>query len=185
MEPADGHPTIQHCIRSFEPYLAANRRTEKPVIHISLNPHPDDVLTDEQLTAIGQEYMEKMGYGNQPYIIYRHLLPAEKMERRESLPLTAVDYRKGDIKHQIANVVKPVMQGYKFQSVKEFKALLGLFHVTVEEAHKTIKGKTYHGLVYAATDEKGERTGVAIKSSKIGKSVGYEALQKKFVKSKQ
>ena len=75
--------------------------------------------------------------------------------------------------------------GYKFQSVKEFKALLGLFHVTVEEAHKTIKGKTYHGLVYAATDEKGERTGVAIKSSKIGKSVGYEALQKKFVKSKQ
>ena len=142
MEPADGHPTIQHCIRSFEPYLAANRRTEKPVIHISLNPHPDDVLTDEQLTAIGQEYMEKMGYGNQPYIIYRHedigrphihivslrideqgkkikdykewqrstavcrelerkyhLLPAEKMERRESLPLTAVDYRKGDIKH--------------------------------------------------------------------------------------
>ena len=221
MEPADGHPTIQHCIRSFEPYLAANRRTEKPVIHISLNPHPDDVLTDEQLTAIGQEYMEKMGYGNQPYIIYRHedigrphihivslrideqgkkikdykewqrstavcrelerkyhLLPAEKMERRESLPLTAVDYRKGDIKHQIANVVKPVMQGYKFQSVKEFKALLGLFHVTVEEAHKTIKGKTYHGLVYAATDEKGERTGVAIKSSKIGKSVGYEALQK-------
>lgn len=38
---------------------------------------------------------------------------------------------------------------------------------------------------YAATDEKGERTGVAIKSSKIGKSVGYEALQKKFVKSKQ
>ena len=186
MEPADGHPTIQHCIRSFEPYLAANRRTEKPVIHISLNPHPDDVLTDEQLTAIGQEYMEKMGYGNQPYIIYRHedigrphihivslrideqgkkikdykewqrstavcrelerkyhLLPAEKMERRESLPLTAVDYRKGDIKHQIANVVKPVMQGYKFQSVKEFKALLGLFHVTVEEAHKTIKGKTY------------------------------------------
>ena len=38
---------------------------------------------------------------------------------------------------------------------------------------------------YAATDEKGERTGVAFKSSKIGKSVGYEALQKKFVKSKQ
>ncbi|WP_195670188.1 conjugal transfer protein MobB [Bacteroides intestinalis] len=228
MEPADGHPTIQHCMRSFEPYLAANRRTEKPVIHLSLNPHPDDVLSDEQLAAIGQEYMEKMGYGNQPYIIYRHedigrphihivslrideqgkkindykewqrssaicrelekkyhLLPAEKMEQRESLPLTVVDYHKGDIKHQIANVVKPIMQGYKFQSVKEFKALLGLFHVTVEETHKTIEGKTYHGLVYAATDEKGERTGVAIKSSKIGKSVGYEALQKKLFKSKQ
>ena len=228
MEPPSGNPTISHCMRSFEPYLAVNRRTEKPVIHISLNPHPDDALTDEQLEAIGREYMEKMGYGNQPYIIYRHedigrphihivslrvdeqgkkindykewlrstavcrelerkyhLLPAEKMERRESLPLTVVDYRKGDVKHQIANVVKPIMQGYKFQSIKEFKALLSLFHVTVEETRKTIDGKTYHGLVYAATDEKGDRVGVAIKSSKIGKSVGYEALHKKFVKSKQ
>lgn len=228
MEPPGGNPTVSHCIRSFEPYLAANRRTEKPVIHISLNPHPDDVLTDEQLATIGQEYMEKMGYGNQPYIIYRHedigrphihivslrideegkkindykewqrssavcrelerkynLLPAEKQKRHESLPLTVVDYRKGDIKHQIANVVKPIMQGYKFQSIKEFKALLSLFHVTVEETRKTIEGKTYHGLVYAATDEKGDRVGVAIKSSKIGKSVGYEALHKKFVKSKQ
>lgn len=228
MEPADGNPTIQHCMRSFEPYLAANRRTEKPVIHISLNPHPDDVLTDEQLAVIGSEYMEKMGYGNQPYIIYRHedisrphihivslrideqgkkindykewqrssavcrelerefhLLPAEKQESRESLPMTVVDYRKGDIKHQIANVVKPVMQGYKFQSMKEFKALLGLFHVTVEETHKTIEGKTYHGIVYAATDENQRRVGVAIKSSKIGKGAGYEALHKKFAKSKQ
>lgn len=228
MEPADGNPGIQHCMRSFEPYLAANRRTEKPVIHISLNPHPDDVPTDGQLASFGQEYMEKMGYGNQPYIIYRHedigrphihivslrineqgkkindykewqrsttacrelerkyhLSPAEKMERREALPLTAVDYHKGDIKHQIAGVVKPVMQGYKFQSMKEFKALLGLFHVMVEETHKTIDGKTCHGLVYAATDEKGDRVGVAIKSSKIGKSVGYEALQKKFFKSRQ
>lgn len=228
MEPADGQPTLQHCMRSFEPYLAANRRTEKPVIHISLNPHPDDVLTDEQLVAIGQEYMEKMGYGDQPYIIYRHedigrphihivslrvdehgrkinaykewqrsaaicrelekeyhLLPAEKQEQREALPLTVVNYRKGDIKHQIANVVKPVMQGYKFQSIKEFKALLGLFHVTVEETHKTINGKNYHGLVYAATDENGKRTGVAIKSSKIGKSVGYEALRKKIFKSRE
>lgn len=228
MEPADGHPSIQHCMRSFEPYLAANRRTEKPVIHVSLNPHPDDVLADEQLAAIGQEYMEMMGYGDQPYIIYRHedigrphihivslridgqgkkindykewqrstivcrelerkyhLSPAEKQERRESLPLAVVDYHKGDIKHQIAGVVKPVMQGYKFQSIKEFKALLGLFHVTVEETRKTIEGKTCHGLVYAATDEKGDRVGVAIKSSKIGKSVGYAALQKKFFKSKQ
>ena len=66
MEPADGHPTIQHCIRSFEPYLAANRRTEKPVIHISLNPHPDDVLTDEQLTAIGQNTWKKWDMATNP-----------------------------------------------------------------------------------------------------------------------
>ncbi|WP_414630781.1 relaxase/mobilization nuclease domain-containing protein, partial [Bacteroides sp. UBA939] len=41
----------------------ANRRTEEPVLHISLNPHPNDVLADEQLIAIADEYMQKMGFG--------------------------------------------------------------------------------------------------------------------------
>lgn len=42
------------------------------MIHLSLNPHPDDRLSDGQLEAIGREYMEKLGYGDQPYIIFRH-----------------------------------------------------------------------------------------------------------------
>lgn len=72
METPEGKVGITECMRSFEPYLAMNRRTEKPVIHLSLNPHPDDVLSDEQLEAIGREYMDKLGYGDQPYIIFRH-----------------------------------------------------------------------------------------------------------------
>lgn len=72
MERPDGTVGIPECMRSFEAYLAANRRTEKPMIHLSLNPHPDDRLSDGQLEAIGREYMEKLGYGDQPYIIFRH-----------------------------------------------------------------------------------------------------------------
>lgn len=56
----------------FEPYLSANIRTEKPVRHISLNPDPADKVSDGQLVEITQEYMERMGYGNQPYIIFKH-----------------------------------------------------------------------------------------------------------------
>ena len=66
MERPDGTAGIPECMRSFEAYLAANLRTEKPVIHLSLNPHPDDRLSDGQLEAIGREYMEKLGYGDQP-----------------------------------------------------------------------------------------------------------------------
>jgi hypothetical protein len=47
-------------------------RTEKPVIHISLNPHLDDKLTDVELADIAREYMDKLGYGNQPYMVYKH-----------------------------------------------------------------------------------------------------------------
>ncbi len=42
------------------------------MVHISLNPHPDDVLTDTELQDIAREYLEKIGYGNQPYLIFKH-----------------------------------------------------------------------------------------------------------------
>ena len=57
---------------SFENYLLANRRTEKPVMHVSLSPSPEDRLTDEQLSELADKYMARMGYGGQPYIVYKH-----------------------------------------------------------------------------------------------------------------
>ena len=54
------------------PYLEANRRTTNTVFHASLNPSPEDRLTDEQLRKIACEYMERMGYGEQPYIVFKH-----------------------------------------------------------------------------------------------------------------
>lgn len=54
------------------PYLEANRRTTNTVFHVSLDPSPEDKLTDEQLRKIACEYMERMGYGKQPYIVFKH-----------------------------------------------------------------------------------------------------------------
>lgn len=78
IEPRNGVYGIGACMRSFEPYLLANRKTEKPVLHISINPDPKDSLTDEQLSSVAQQYMDKMGYGNQPFIVYKH----EDIDRR-------------------------------------------------------------------------------------------------------
>ncbi|MDR1865932.1 MAG: relaxase/mobilization nuclease domain-containing protein, partial [Bacteroidales bacterium] len=64
IEYADGSCDMNTCLRSFEPYLLANNKTEKPVLHVSINPDPKDVLTSEQLSDIAQEYMRKMGYGD-------------------------------------------------------------------------------------------------------------------------
>ena len=54
MENYTGDPNsdLHFALRSFEPYLIANKRTEKPVVHISLNPDPKDQLSDEQYAQI-------------------------------------------------------------------------------------------------------------------------------------
>jgi hypothetical protein len=46
--------------------------TTRGIIHISLNPHPEDKISDNQLADIGREYMERLGFGGQPYMIFKH-----------------------------------------------------------------------------------------------------------------
>lgn len=65
-------PTIRDSLFAFENYLLANRKTKKPIIHISLNPSPEDKLTDAQFAALARDYMEKLGYGDQPYTVFMH-----------------------------------------------------------------------------------------------------------------
>lgn len=69
---ADNRHDITACMLDFMAYMPSQVRTKKPIIHISLNPHPDDKLSDEQFSAIALEYIEKMGYGNQPFVVYKH-----------------------------------------------------------------------------------------------------------------
>lgn len=220
-QPEDGTFRLQDCMADFKNWMPSHYRTEKPVIHVSLNPHPDDVLTDEQLVAIGEEYMQKLGYGNQPYMVFKHedidrrhihivslrvdsngkkisdsneyrrskeiteqleqkygLHPAEGQTKGEDWQLTPVDISKGNIKRQLVNVVKPLLKMYRFQSIGEFRALLSLYNITLEEVKGEAGGKPYHGIIYSALDKNGEKTGTPIKSSVLGKMTGSVALEK-------
>ena len=74
LEPFDkyGRMDVDACMESFRLYLEANRRTTNTVFQVSLPPSPEDRLPAGQLRDIAQEYMERMGYGNQPYIVFKH-----------------------------------------------------------------------------------------------------------------
>ena len=222
----DGNFSIGECMRSFEMQMPVQLSTKKPIVHISINPHPEDVLSDQQLADIAQEYMQKLGYGNQPYLVYKHedidrhhihivglrvdengkplndkfehrrskqitrelekkydLHPAERKERTERPELKKVDYAAGDVKHQIGNAVKGACYGYRFQSFGEYKALLACYNVYAEEVKGEINGTPYQGIVYSVMNDKGEKVGNPVKASRIGKSVGYEALERRMQKS--
>ncbi|MSA66721.1 mobilization protein, partial [Odoribacter splanchnicus] len=86
-------------------------------------------------------------------------------------------------KHQIGNTVKAACYGYRFQSFGEYKALLATYNICAEEVKGEVNGKPYQGIVYSATNDKGEKAGNPVKASRIGKSVGYEAVQRRMEKS--
>lgn len=227
IEPNDGVFNVTSCMEDFERFMPSHIRTSKPVIHISLNPHPDDRLTDQQLADIGREYMEQFGYGEQPYMIFKHedigrehihivstrvrtdgsiisdsknyecsrkitdsleqkygLHPKEK-NQGETWQLAPIDVSQGNLKKQLANVIKPLSEMYSFQTLGEYRALLSLYNIGVEEIKGENKGKAYRGLVYSALDDKGNRIGTPLKSSLFGKEHGLDRLEKRFEKSKE
>ena len=212
---------------SFEDYLLANKRTEKPVIHISLNPTTEDKLTNKEFTSLAKDFMEKMNLGNQPYIVYlhedidrRHIHIVsvridetgkkinDSFEHRRSMDacrelelkyglktvsdnkrdlnagyLKKVDYKKGDVKRQVSNTLKSVLSSYKFQSFGEYSALLSCYNIEAKLMKGEKCGKTYNGIVYSATDDKGKVLGNPFKSSLFGKAFGYEGLNKRMKKT--
>lgn len=226
--PVPGMLDMQRAMKSFEPYLTANRNTRKPIIHISLNPNPADKLTDETLAKLSREYMERMGYGKQPYIVIKHediarphvhivsvrvnekgyklehgyegrrsaavlrelerkydLIPMQKGEWRNSQILKEVDYPKGDVRCQIASTVRAALNLYRFGSFNEFKTLLERYNITATEIRGEADGKFYRGLSYGTLDGKGEVIGGQIKSSRIGKNVGIEAVERRIARSEK
>ena len=226
----DGSGTmdIRRTMEDFNRFMPTRMNTKKPVLHISLNPHPEDRLTDVELENIAREYLERLGYGSQPFVVFKHedidrhhlhivtvnvdekgkrlnqdflfrrsdnirkeleqkygLHPAESKKSRLDNPLHKVDVSAGDVKKQVGNTVKALCRQYRFQTMGEYRALLSLYNVTVEETQGIVREREYKGLVYSVTDDKGNKIGNPFKSSLYGKAVGYEAVQKKLEVSKE
>lgn len=199
----------------------------KPVVHVSLNPAPEDRLDDGQLAEIAGAYMERMGWGGQPYIVFKHtdigrehihivsvqvaqdgrkindsrrnehsvavteelereygLHPAKGRRREKGQGIVPADYTRGDLKRQVAAVIKPAVATYRFQTLGEFRALLSLYNIGIEEVRGERNGTPYRGLLYTLLDENGDKAVAApLKSSLFGKEVGYDGLERHMERS--
>lgn len=224
----EGRYKMEDVLADMEALIPKKCRTKKTVFHCSLNPHPDEKLSDEALMQIAKEYMEALGYGKQPYIVFKHndiarehihivslrvdsegkkindrfekrrskqitdalerkynLIPSSKISGKVEIETLKVDIGKGNIKEQVARVLRMVLKHYKFCSLGELNAVLSAYNLAVEEVKTEFRGRKYDGLVYVPTDDKGNKAGTPIHASDIGRGVGYTAVQNRMQKSKQ
>ena len=224
----EGRYTMEDVLVDMEALIPKKCRTKKMVFHCSLNPHPDEKLSDETLMQIAKEYMEALGYGKQPYIVFKHndiarehihivslrvdsrgqkindkfekrrskqitdalerkfgLIPSSKVTEKAVAETPKVDIGKGNIKEQVASVVRMVLGHYRFCSLGELNAILSAYNLAVEEIKTEFRGKKYDGMVYVPTDDKGGKISTPINASDIGRGMGYTAVQNRIQKSKQ
>ena len=224
----DGNYTMEDVLTDMQALIPKKCRTKKTVFHCSLNPHPDEKLSDETLMQIAKEYMEALGYGKQPYIVFKHndiarehihivslrvdsrgqkindrfekrrskkitdalekrfgLIPSSKVVDKTVEETPKIDITRGNIKEQVASVVRMVLKHYRFCSLGELNAILSAYNLAVEEVKTEFRGKKYDGLVYVPTDDKGGKASTPIHASDIGRGMGYTAVQNRIQKSKQ
>jgi len=64
--------SLNQKLKRLQNQAALNERTTVNSVHISLNFDPSEQLSDNKLNEIAGVYMEKIGFGEQPYLLYRH-----------------------------------------------------------------------------------------------------------------
>ena len=221
-----GNIDIHRAFEDFKRWMPQHTRAEKTMMHISLNPHPDDRLSEMQYTQLAHEYMEKMGFSEMPYLIVKHedidrhhihivalrvrpdgscisdknnfyrskeitrelerkygLHTAERQKITPDMPIKKID-PSGDIKRQVANTVKMVGMRYKFQTIGEYNAILGLYNIRCEQTDGRVNGREYHGLVYFATDDNGKTIASPFKASRLGKFASRTAIDGRMDRAK-
>jgi hypothetical protein len=68
-----GQMNFHQKMERMQDLIARNERAKKSnTLHISLNFDPSEKFSGGKLTQIATAYMEKIGFGSQPYLVYEH-----------------------------------------------------------------------------------------------------------------
>lgn len=59
-------------LSGFERLNSLNERATTKTLHVSLNFDPSEKLAENKLLQVASDYMHKIGFGNQPYLVYKH-----------------------------------------------------------------------------------------------------------------
>ncbi len=210
--------------------MGLNENVKRNSLHISLNFDPSESgLPNEKLLDIAKAYMDKLGFGEQPFLVYRHydaghphchvlstniqpdgsridlhhlgirkseparkeiekmfgLVVADDRARHEAFRLKPVDIRKvqygrSATKRAITNVLDTVLEKYRYTSLPELNAVLGLYNVRADRGSENSRIYLGGGLVYRILDEHGKPVGVPIKASDFYNKPTIKYLETKY-----
>ncbi|KAF2508705.1 relaxase/mobilization nuclease domain-containing protein [Flavobacterium zhairuonense] len=207
-----------------------NENVKRNSVHISLNFDPSEsALSNEKMLKIAEHYMQKIGFGSQPYLVYRHYdaghphmhlmsikvredgsrIDMQNIGRNQSeaarreiektfglvqaqlkkksidkfikpIVLSKIKYGKTESKRAVQSVLDHVLSIYKYKSLSELNAVLGLYNVRADRGEENSRIFKTNGLLYRTLDENGRPIGVPLKASEFYNKPTLKFLQDKF-----
>ena len=225
--------TFRQKLRRLEMLTELNQRTTYNTLHVSLNFHPSEELSGELLKEIAEVYLQKIGFGGQPYLLYQHfdaghphihLLTTniksdgraismhkigenQSQQAREEINLEyglaqgkkadeedvllrfkpvnvqRALYGRMETKKAINTIINVVTDQYRFSSLAQFNAVLGLYNILADTGAEGSRVNKHGGVVFRMLDERGNKVGVPIKASDFASKPTLKNLQLKYAKN--
>ncbi|MES2378471.1 MAG: relaxase/mobilization nuclease domain-containing protein [Bacteroidota bacterium] len=221
-------------LRRLELLTELNQRTKVNSVHISLNFHPSEKPSEELLKELAEVFLNKIGFGGQPYLLYQHfdaghphihllttnikadgrainlhdigrvrakkareeievaygLVVAGKVQQDAALRFKPVNvqralYGRMETKRAMNGIINVVCDQYKFTSLAQFNAVLGLYNIIADSGGEGSQVQKHEGLVLRVLDEAGNKVGVPIKASDFASKPTLKNLREKFAKSEE
>ena len=217
--------TFHDKLRGLEFFTDRNQRATSKSVHISLNFHPDEKISESTLTEISGEYMDRIGFHDQPYLVYQHFDAGhphvhivttniqrdgsriklfrrgkyeserarqaiekkyhliEAMGRKQKSntnDIHQISYGKTELRRNISNVVRAIVDNYNFTSLPEFNAVLSQFNIVADRGKEQSTMFTKKGLHYRVLDDNGKKIGVPIKASLLVGQPTLTFLERRF-----
>lgn len=216
-------------LKRFEKQMELNSNVKTNSVHISLNfDSSEKDMPAEKLLQIADKYMEKIGFGRQPYLVYQHhdaghphihlvttnieadgnridlhhlgirkSEPARKeietafclvkAQDKKQQPLKLgqgvakkAEYGISETRAAIQNVLEAVLNKYRFTSLSEFNAVLGLYNIRADQGSENSRARRHAGLLYRILDGNGNPVGIPVKASLFYNSPTLAKLSGKF-----
>lgn len=219
--------TVSQRLNLLQKHASLNQRAKVNSVHISLNFDPSEQHDADKLRAIAGRYMDKIGFGEQPFLVYQHhdaghphvhilttnirldgsRIPLHNLGKNQSekarkqieidfdlvraegrngqveqlkTAMVSAKYGKVETKKAISQVLRGVVDQYKYTSLPELNAVLRQYNVVADRGSEDSRTFQKGGLVYRLLDEHGERVGIPIKASDFHQKPTLKYLGSKF-----
>ncbi|WP_288878827.1 relaxase/mobilization nuclease domain-containing protein [Pedobacter panaciterrae] len=120
-----------------------NQLVKTNSVHISLNFAPGEQIDTAKMKAIAAEYLDKIGFGDQPYLVYRH-----EDAGHPHLHIATVKVRLDGTRVETQNIGKDLSEPARIALEKKYNLVKAedhkqqLFSIKPVDVHKVLYGQT-------------------------------------------
>ena len=219
--------TYRDKLYQLERLASVNERADKKVLQVFLSFGKGEHISNAQMEAVGRDYLQAIGFGGQPWLIYRHndtlhphahlvsttigadgkSIQLRKADFYESRALTHALEKKygleeaswkeeyeqksrqrlGRIKEgedsiypSMKLILDRVLPEYRYTSLDELNAVLGLYNVQACRGKEDPEGSHQRGLYYRVLGDDGRPTSHYFRAGAFGTHPGVGYLEGRF-----